>query len=98
EADITDLEAFRVATNEAHAKEGVKLTMVALLLKACVATLQAFPECNASLAGDELVLKRYYHLGFAADTPQGLVVPVIRDVDQKGLIALAQELRELSGK
>jgi pyruvate dehydrogenase E2 component (dihydrolipoamide acetyltransferase) len=74
------------------------MTMVALLLKACVAPLKRFPAFNASLEGDELVLKRYYHLGFAADTPQGLVVPVIRDVDQKGLIDIGQELTELSGK
>ena len=85
EADITDLEAFRKRTNEEYARAGVKLTMVALMLKACVASLKQFPDFNASLDGDELVLKQYYHLGFAADTPNGLVVPVIRDVDQKGL-------------
>jgi pyruvate dehydrogenase E2 component (dihydrolipoyllysine-residue acetyltransferase) len=98
DADITELEAFRKRTNEEYAKRGVKLTMVALLLKACVASLKQFPQFNASLDGDELVLKRYYHLGFAADTPQGLVVPVIRDVDQKGLIQIAEELTALSGK
>jgi pyruvate dehydrogenase E2 component (dihydrolipoamide acetyltransferase) len=98
EADITELEAFRKRTNEEYAKQGVKLTMVALLLKACVAALKEFPAFNASLDGDELVIKRYYHLGFAADTPQGLVVPVIRDVDRKGLIDVARELTELSGK
>jgi len=98
EADITELEAFRVRSNEKLAEQGVKLTMVALLLKACVASLKEFPEFNASLEGDSLVLKRYYHLGFAADTPQGLVVPVIKDVDQKDLIEIAGELRELSGK
>jgi pyruvate dehydrogenase E2 component (dihydrolipoamide acetyltransferase) len=98
EADITELEAFRKRVNEEYAKQGVKMTMVALLLKACVAPLKRFPAFNASLEGDELVLKRYYHLGFAADTPQGLVVPVIRDVDQKGLIDIGQELTELSGK
>jgi pyruvate dehydrogenase E2 component (dihydrolipoamide acetyltransferase) len=98
DADVTDLEAFRVKTNEEHAKQGVKLTMVALLMKACTVTLAEFPDFNASLDGDELVLKRYYHLGFAADTPQGLVVPVIRDVDQKGLLAIAGELGELSGR
>jgi pyruvate dehydrogenase E2 component (dihydrolipoamide acetyltransferase) len=98
EADITDLEAFRKRINEEYAKRGVKVTMVALLLKACVASLKQFPQFNASLDGDELVLKRYYHLGFAADTPQGLVVPVIRDVDQKGLIQIAEELTALSGK
>jgi len=98
DADITDLEAFRKRTNEELAKQGVKMTMVALLLKAAVASLKAFPTFNASLDGDELVLKRYYNLGFAADTPQGLVVPVIRDVDQKGLVEIAGELAELSGK
>ena len=98
EADITELEAFRKRTNDEIAKSGVKLTMVALLLKACVPALQRFPELNSSLEGDELVLKRYYHLGFAADTPQGLVVPVIRDVDSKGLVDIASELTELSGK
>jgi pyruvate dehydrogenase E2 component (dihydrolipoamide acetyltransferase) len=98
EADITELEAFRKRTNDEIAKSGVKLTMVALLLKACVPALQRFPELNSSLEGDELVLKRYYHLGFAADTPQGLVVPVIRDVDKKGLVDIASELTELSGK
>jgi pyruvate dehydrogenase E2 component (dihydrolipoamide acetyltransferase) len=98
EADITDLEAFRKQTNEAYAKQGVKLTMVALMLKAVIPALKEFPDFNASLDGDELVHKRYYHVGFAADTPQGLVVPVIRDVDQKGLLDLARELTELSAK
>jgi pyruvate dehydrogenase E2 component (dihydrolipoamide acetyltransferase) len=98
EADITDLEAFRKRTNDEIAKSGVKLTMVALLLKAVVPALQKFPEVNSSLEGDELVLKRYYNIGFAADTPQGLVVPVIRDVDQKGLVDLARDLTELSAK
>ncbi len=98
EADVTELEAFRKRVNEEHAKEGVKVTMVALLLKASVAALRRFPQFNASLDGDELVLKHYHHLGFAADTPQGLVVPVIRDVDRKGLIEIAGELTELSGR
>jgi pyruvate dehydrogenase E2 component (dihydrolipoyllysine-residue acetyltransferase) len=98
EADITELEAFRKRTNEEYAKQGVKMTMVALLLKASVAALKRFEEFNASLDGDDLVLKRYYHLGFAADTPGGLVVPVIRDVDQKGLIEIASELTEMSGR
>jgi pyruvate dehydrogenase E2 component (dihydrolipoamide acetyltransferase) len=98
EADITELEAFRKRTNEEYAKQGVKMTMVALLLKASVAALKRFEDFNASLDGDDLVLKRYYHLGFAADTPGGLVVPVIRDVDQKGLIEIASELTELSGR
>jgi pyruvate dehydrogenase E2 component (dihydrolipoamide acetyltransferase) len=98
EADITDLEAFRKRVNEEYAKQGVKMTMVALLLKASVSALQRFEQFNASLDGDDLVLKRYYHLGFAADTPGGLVVPVIRDVDQKGLIEISSELTELSGR
>jgi pyruvate dehydrogenase E2 component (dihydrolipoamide acetyltransferase) len=95
DADITELEAFRKQVN---AEQDVKVTMVALLLKACVPSLKAFPQLNSSLDGDALVLKRYYHLGFAADTPQGLVVPVIKDVDRKGLLEIAAELRELSGK
>ena len=94
EADITALEAFRKQLNAEQTE--VKVTMVALLIKACVATLQAFPDFNSSLDGDELVLKRYYNLGFAADTPQGLVVPVIKDADRKGLIDIAAELRDLS--
>jgi pyruvate dehydrogenase E2 component (dihydrolipoamide acetyltransferase) len=98
DADVTELEAFRKRANEEHAKQGVKLTMVALLLKASVAALSRFEQFNASLDGDDLVLKRYYHLGFAADTPQGLVVPVIRDVDRKGLIEIAGELTDLSGR
>jgi pyruvate dehydrogenase E2 component (dihydrolipoamide acetyltransferase) len=96
EADITDLEAFRKQLNAEQSD--VKVTMVALLLKACSATLDAFPRFASSLDGDELVIKRERHLGFAADTPNGLVVPVIRDVDQKGLFEIAGELTELSGK
>jgi pyruvate dehydrogenase E2 component (dihydrolipoamide acetyltransferase) len=98
EADITDLEAFRRQTNEAHAKEGVKVTMVALMVKAVVASLTAMPQFNSSLDGDELVLKRYYNIGFAADTPNGLVVPVIKDAEQKGILDIARELTELSGR
>ena len=98
EADITDLEAFRVRLNEEHAKDGVKVTLLAFLMKACVAALRQFPEVNASLDGDALVLKRYFHLGFAADTPAGLVVPVVRDVDQKGVLQLAAECAELAAK
>jgi pyruvate dehydrogenase E2 component (dihydrolipoamide acetyltransferase) len=94
EADITQLEAFRKQLNAEQSE--VKVTMVALLLKACVASLQEFPDFNSSLDGDDLILKRYYHLGFAADTPLGLVVPVIRDVDKKGLLEIAAELRSLS--
>jgi pyruvate dehydrogenase E2 component (dihydrolipoamide acetyltransferase) len=96
EADVTDLEAFRKQLNAEQSD--VKVTMVALLLKAAAATLKAFPDVNSSLDGDELVRKKYYHLGFAADTPNGLVVPVVRDVDQKGLLQIAGELTELSGK
>ncbi len=95
EADITELEAFRKQVNS---EQDVKVTMVALLLKACVPVLKQYPEFNSSLDGGGLILKRYYHLGFAADTPQGLLVPVIRDVDQKGLLEVAEELIELSGK
>ncbi len=95
EADITDLEAFRKQINS---EQDVKVTMVALLLKACVPVLKQFPEFNSSLDGDGLILKRFYHLGFAADTPQGLLVPVIRDVDKKGLLEVADELVALSGK
>jgi pyruvate dehydrogenase E2 component (dihydrolipoamide acetyltransferase) len=98
EADITDLEAFRKQTNEAYAKQDVKVTMVALMVKAVVATLQQHPEFNASLDGDELVLRRYYNIGFAADTPNGLVVPVIKNAEGKGIIDIARELAELSGK
>lgn len=96
EADITDLEEFRKQVNAEHPE--TKVTMVALLLKAVVASLKEFPDFNSSLDGEELVRKGYYNLGFAADTPQGLMVPVIRDADKKGLLELATELRELSGK
>jgi pyruvate dehydrogenase E2 component (dihydrolipoamide acetyltransferase) len=96
EADITDLEAFRKQVNAEHPE--TKVTMVALLIKAVVATLKEFPDFNASLDGDEIVRKRYWNIGFAADTPFGLVVPVIKNVDQKGLLEVATELRELSGK
>ena len=98
EADITDLEAFRKQANEAHAKDGVKVTMVALVIAASVASLKAHPQFNASLDGDELVLKRYFNIGFAADTPQGLLVPVIRDAEKKGILDIARELTELSKK
>jgi pyruvate dehydrogenase E2 component (dihydrolipoamide acetyltransferase) len=95
DADITELETFRKQLNAEQSE--VKVTMVALLLKALTSTLQAHPQFNASLDGEELVLKRYYHLGFAADTPQGLVVPVVRDAERKGLLEIAGELAELSG-
>ncbi len=95
EADITDLEAFRKTVN---AEQDVKVTMVALVMKACIASLKAYPAVNSSLDGEQLILRRSYHLGFAADTPNGLLVPVIRDVDRKGLLQIAGELRELSGR
>jgi pyruvate dehydrogenase E2 component (dihydrolipoamide acetyltransferase) len=96
EADITDLEAFRKRTNAEQSE--AKVTMVALLAKAVVASLKAYPTVNSSLDGDDLVLKRYYNIGFAADTPNGLVVPVIKDADKKGIIEIAKDLTELSGK
>ena len=98
EADITELEAWRKRLNEQHASEGVKVTMVSFLVVACVAALKRFPDFNSSLDGDALLLKRYYNIGFAADTPEGLVVPVIKDADQKGLLEIARELTVLSGK
>ncbi|HET6440693.1 MAG TPA: dihydrolipoyllysine-residue acetyltransferase [Anaeromyxobacter sp.] len=98
EADITELEAFRVELNQEAAREGVKVTLLAFLVKACVAALRRFPEVNASLDGDQLVLKRYYHLGFAADTAGGLVVPVIKDADQKGVLEIAREAAELAAR
>jgi pyruvate dehydrogenase E2 component (dihydrolipoamide acetyltransferase) len=98
DADITDLEAFRVTLNKEYEKAGVKVTMLAFLVKACVAALKKFPEFNASLDGDQLVLKKYFHIGFAADTPNGLMVPVIRDADQKGVVQIAKEMNELAGK
>jgi pyruvate dehydrogenase E2 component (dihydrolipoamide acetyltransferase) len=96
EADITELEAFRVQMNKENEKSGIKVSMLAFMIKAAVATLKQFPEFNASLDGDDLVLKRYYHIGFAADTPNGLVVPVIRDADRKGVTDIAREMGELA--
>ncbi|WP_396333278.1 dihydrolipoyllysine-residue acetyltransferase [Burkholderia anthina] len=96
EADITELEALRVQLNREHEKAGVKFTMLAFVIKAVVAALKKFPAFNASLDGDNLVFKQYYHVGFAADTPNGLVVPVIRDADKKGLVDIAKETAELS--
>jgi pyruvate dehydrogenase E2 component (dihydrolipoamide acetyltransferase) len=98
EADITDLEAWRKRLNDEHSRDGVKVTMVSFLVVASVATLKAFPAFNASLDGEDLILKRYYNIGFAADTPGGLVVPVIKNADQKGLLDIARELTELSSK
>jgi len=97
-ADITDLEAFRVSTNKENEKSGVKVTMLAFLIKACVAALKKFPEFNSSLDGDALIYKHYYHIGFAADTPNGLVVPVIKDADKKGVLQISQEMGELAKK
>ncbi|MCM5680358.1 dihydrolipoyllysine-residue acetyltransferase [Schlegelella sp. S2-27] len=98
DADITELEAFRVTLNKEYEKSGVKVTMLAFLIKACVAALKKFPDFNASLDGDTLVLKQYFHIGFAADTPNGLVVPVIKDADKKGLVQIAKEMSELAAK
>ena len=98
EASITELEAFRVTLNKENEKSGIKVTMLAFLIKAVVAALKKFPEFNASLDGDNLVLKQYFHIGFAADTPNGLVVPVIRDADKKGILELAAESSELAKK
>ncbi len=96
DADITDLEAFRVQLNKENEKAGVKLSMLAFMIKAVAFTLKKFPEFNASLDGDNLILKQYYHIGFAADTPNGLVVPVIRDVDKKGVVEIGKEMGELA--
>jgi len=105
EADITELEALRVALNEENAKAiakgaSPKLTMLAFIIKASVAALQKYPTFNASLDADgtRLVLKKYFHIGFAADTPNGLVVPVVRDCDRKGVLEIAAETAELAAK
>ena len=98
DCDITDLEAFRVSTNKENEKSGVKVTMLAFLIKACVAALKKFPEFNSSLDGDALVYKQYFHIGFAADTPNGLMVPVIKDADKKGIFQISQEMGELAKK
>ena len=98
DADITELESFRVQLNKENEKAGVKVTMLAFLIKASVAALQKFPQFNASLDGDQLVLKGYYHIGFAADTPNGLVVPVLKDADKKGVLQISQEMGDLAKK
>ncbi|MDB0048288.1 2-oxo acid dehydrogenase subunit E2, partial [Burkholderiaceae bacterium] len=98
DADITELEAFRVSTNKENEKSGVKVTMLAFLIKACVAALKKFPEFNSSLDGEQLVMKQYVNIGFAADTPNGLVVPVIKDADKKGVLQISQEMGELAKK
>lgn len=97
DADITELEAFRVLTNKENEKKGVKITMLAFLMKAAVAALKKYPEFNSSLDGDDLILKKYFNIGFAADTPTGLVVPVIKNADKKGIFEIAQETSELAG-
>ncbi|MGV8923305.1 MAG: dihydrolipoyllysine-residue acetyltransferase [Thermomonas sp.] len=102
DADITALEDLRITLNDENAKaiaagKAGKVTMLAFLIKACVAALQKYPNFNASLDGEQLVLKKYFHIGFAADTPNGLVVPVLRDVDQKGVAQIAREMGELAG-
>ncbi|WP_457355966.1 dihydrolipoyllysine-residue acetyltransferase, partial [Roseateles sp. P5_D6] len=98
DADITDLEAFRVQLNKENEKAGIKVTMLAFMIKAAVAALKKFPEFNSSLDGDTLVLKNYFHIGFAADTPNGLVVPVIKDADKKGIFQITQEMGDLAKK
>jgi pyruvate dehydrogenase E2 component (dihydrolipoamide acetyltransferase) len=96
EADVTELEAFREQLNASNSKAGIKITMLAFILKALVASLTEYPEFNSSLDGDSLILKKYFHLGFAADTPNGLVVPVLHDVDKKGVMQIARETGELA--
>jgi pyruvate dehydrogenase E2 component (dihydrolipoamide acetyltransferase) len=100
EADISEMEAFRKQLNDEHAKAGIKITPLAFLLKAAAATLKHFPDFAASLdaSGENLIVKKYIHIGVAVDTPDGLMVPVIRDVDQKGIVQLAKELGEISAK
>ena len=98
DCDITELEAFRVQMNKENEKSGIKLTMLAFMIKASVAALKKFPEFNSSLDGDQLVLKQYFHIGFAADTPNGLVVPVIKDADKKGVGQISTEMGELAKK
>jgi pyruvate dehydrogenase E2 component (dihydrolipoamide acetyltransferase) len=100
DADITELEALRVALNKENEKAGVRITMLAFLIKAAVASLKHFPDFNASLdaTGENLVRKQYFNIGFAADTPNGLVVPVVKGADAKGVLAIAKEMSELSAK
>jgi pyruvate dehydrogenase E2 component (dihydrolipoamide acetyltransferase) len=98
DADITELEAFRVQMNKENEKAGLKITMLAFLIKACVAALKKFPDFNSSLDGDQLVYKQYFNIGFAADTPNGLVVPVIKDADKKGVLQISKEMGEMAGK
>ena len=100
EADITEMEVFRKELGEEYSKQGIKITPLAFLLKAVVTAMQQYPDFNSSLdaSGENLVLKKYFHIGVAVDTPDGLMVPVLRDVDQKGIVQLAKELGEISTK
>ncbi|MGE5339793.1 MAG: dihydrolipoyllysine-residue acetyltransferase [Gemmatimonadota bacterium] len=100
DADVTELEAFRVQLNKEYEKSGAKITMLAFLIKASVATLKKFPDFNSSIdaEGGAIIRKNYWHIGFAADTPNGLVVPVIKDADRKGIVEIAQEMAALSAK
>jgi pyruvate dehydrogenase E2 component (dihydrolipoamide acetyltransferase) len=100
DADISELEAFRKQLNDEYAKQNIKITPLAFMLKAVATTLRHFPDFNASLdaSGENLIVKKYIHIGVAVDTPDGLMVPVIRDVDQKGIVQLAQELMEVSAR
>jgi len=100
EADITELEEFRKSSNDSLGKSGVKLTMLAFVIKASVSALKKFPAFNSSLDanGENLILKQYYNIGFAADTPNGLVVPVIKNADKKGIVEIAKEMGELSAQ
>jgi pyruvate dehydrogenase E2 component (dihydrolipoamide acetyltransferase) len=96
EADITELEDFRIRLNKEIEKSGVRVSMLAFMIKAAVSSLRKFPEFNASLEGENLILKKYFHIGFAADTPQGLVVPVVRDADKKSVTEIAKEMGDLA--
>ena len=100
EADITEMEAFRKQMGKEMEKDGIKITPLAFIIRAVVASLKAYPRFNSSLDanGDNLILKKYFNIGVAVDTPNGLVVPVIKDADQKSLIEISQEIRELAGK
>ncbi|EPY30341.1 hypothetical protein AGDE_09492 [Angomonas deanei] len=98
EADITDLEDFRAKINQDLSKSNIKVTMLSFLVKALVSCLKKFPDFNASLDNDKLILKKYYNIGFAVDTPNGLMVPVIHNVDNKGVIEIASEIKNLSQK
>ncbi len=98
DADVTEIERFREQLNKENEKAGVKVTMLAFIVKACVSALKKFPEFNSSLDGENIVMKEYFNIGVAADTPNGLVVPVIKDADQKGVLQIAQEMRELAGR